>query len=101
MSSTGRIEKWNDDRGFGFIAPTGGGKDVFVHVSALSSDERRPAEGDTVRYEVGRDARGRAQARGVVFIGAPKAGAGKRVLLDMRTGLVALFLILLLAAWLA
>jgi len=101
MSLTGRIEKWNDDRGFGFIAPAGGGEDVFVHISAVRDDARRPVAGDAVRYELGRDDRGRAQARGVTFIGAPGAEAARKLPLDARTAAVAVFLILLVAAWLA
>jgi len=101
MSATGRIEKWNDDRGFGFIAPTGGGRDVFVHVSALSSADRRPVEGDSVRYELGHDGRGRPQARDVTFIRARKSDAHRQFPLDARTGVVAVFLIMLVAAWLA
>jgi len=101
MSSTGCIEKWNDDRGFGFIAPTGGGDDVFVHISALSDRSRRPVEGDRVRYDVGRDARGRTQARGVAFVGEPEDGARTQFPLDIRTGLIAAFVAILVAAWLA
>jgi CspA family cold shock protein len=33
--STGRVARYDDDRGFGFIIPDGGGADVFVHVSNL------------------------------------------------------------------
>lgn len=101
MSATGRIEKWNDDRGFGFIAPTGGGEDVFLHISAFHDDARRPVEGDAVRFELGRDERGRAQARGVTFIGAAGFGAARKFPLDVRTGVVAVFLALLVGVWLA
>lgn len=97
----GKIEQWNEDRGFGFIAPSGGGEDVFLHISAVRDDARRPMVGDAVRYELGRDDRGRAQARGVTFIGAPGAGTARKYPLDARAGVVAVFLVALVAAWLA
>lgn len=52
MRIEGTLHKWNDDRGFGFIAPTDGGPEVFVHVSAFPSDNRRPAIGERVNFEI-------------------------------------------------
>ena len=51
---TGTVKWFNDDKGFGFIAPEdGSGDDVFVHQSAIVSDGFRTlAEGATVTYEV-------------------------------------------------
>ncbi|MCQ9379325.1 cold-shock protein, partial [Methyloversatilis sp. XJ19-49] len=54
----GRLAKWNDDRGFGFIEPTHGGGEVFVHISALPRDGRRPMNGETLLFEVQTDAQG-------------------------------------------
>jgi cold shock CspA family protein len=53
MSLTGTLRTWNDDRGFGFIAPRDGGRELFVHVSAFPRDGSRPTVGETLTYEVG------------------------------------------------
>lgn len=51
--ATGTVKWFNDSKGFGFIAPTDGSKDVFVHFSAISSDGFRTlAEGQQVNFEV-------------------------------------------------
>lgn len=48
----GTLVLWNDDRGFGFVRPDGGGEDYFVHISAFRKGLiRRPAIGDTVHYQ--------------------------------------------------
>ncbi len=35
MRIEGTLKKWNDERGFGFIQPTHGGQEVFVHISSF------------------------------------------------------------------
>ena len=58
--ATGTVKWFNATKGFGFIAPDGGGKDVFVHVTALQrSGIQELAEGQKVSFEVapGRDGR--------------------------------------------
>jgi cold shock protein len=57
---TGSIVTYFQDKGFGFIRPDGGGKDVFFHISRLaqgSSDEITP--GTKVTYELGMDRTGK------------------------------------------
>ncbi len=50
---TGTVKWFNESKGFGFIAPQDGSKDVFVHFSAIaSSGFRTLTEGQTVTYEV-------------------------------------------------
>ncbi|NER31568.1 MAG: cold shock domain-containing protein, partial [Symploca sp. SIO1C4] len=38
----GQLVAWKDDRGFGFIKPDDGGKEVFLHISTLKGADRRP-----------------------------------------------------------
>lgn len=47
----GQLTKWKDDKGFGFIKPEEGGKEVFLHISALKKANRRPKVGDTIFFE--------------------------------------------------
>ena len=47
----GTLAKWNDERGFGFIAPAGGGDEIFVHVSAFPRDGRRPQVDELLSFE--------------------------------------------------
>lgn len=47
--SNGTVKFFNNSKGFGFITPDDGGKDVFVHVNGLTSDI---TEGDKVSYDV-------------------------------------------------
>ena len=51
--ATGTVKWFSDQKGFGFIAPDGGGKDVFVHASAITGEGRRTLiEGQAVHFEV-------------------------------------------------
>src|SRR5665811_2084882 len=67
MREQGTLADWNDDRGFGFIAPVAGGPRVFVHVSAFPRGQR-PATNDLVTYGVGRDQRNRLSASDVLYV---------------------------------
>jgi len=55
----GTVKFFNTSKGFGFISPEGGGKDVFVHVSAVEAAGMRGlAEGQKVSFDIQPDARG-------------------------------------------
>jgi len=60
MRLNGTVKFFNSTRGFGFISPENGEKDVFVHASALeSSGVPALKEGDKVSFEIEDDRRGR------------------------------------------
>ncbi len=48
MREQGRLTEWNDERGFGFIEPLGGGARVFAHISEFPKVLRRPMATDLV-----------------------------------------------------
>lgn len=55
----GTVKWFNDEKGFGFIKPDGGGKDVFVHHSSIAMEGFRTlSEGDKVTYEIGEGPKG-------------------------------------------
>jgi CspA family cold shock protein len=61
----GTVKWFNGEKGFGFIAPDGGGADVFVHYSEIDgSGFRSLDEGQRVTFDVGQGTKG-PQATGV------------------------------------
>jgi len=69
MRYQGKITKWKDDQGFGFITPKSGGQQVFVHIKSFSNRHRRPVGNEIVTYEVKNDPKCRSQAVTVEFVG--------------------------------
>lgn len=56
---TGLVKWFNADKGFGFISPADGSKDVFVHFSAIQSDNFRTLfEGQKVSFFIENGAKG-------------------------------------------
>jgi CspA family cold shock protein len=56
--ATGTVKWYNEQKGYGFIQPDNGGKDVFVHATALErAGMRGLAEGQKVSYDVEADRR--------------------------------------------
>jgi cold shock CspA family protein len=58
----GQLTTWKDDRGFGFIKPAHGSKEIFLHISALKGAARRPKVGDTILYQLTTEANGKVSA---------------------------------------
>ena len=72
MRFQGRITQWHDEKGYGFITPNGGGSRVFMHISSLAPNQRRPRGEELVHYEVTLDARLRPNAHGVHYVALAK-----------------------------
>jgi CspA family cold shock protein len=57
--ATGTVKWFNESKGYGFISPSDGNQDVFVHYSAIvGSGYRSLAEGQTVSFEVEKGPKG-------------------------------------------
>lgn len=69
MRSKGKITRWYDDKGYGFIKPADGGKQVFVHIRAFANRNRRPAINQLVTYALSFDRQGRACATRAALAG--------------------------------
>jgi CspA family cold shock protein len=60
MAQSGTVKFFNEEKGFGFITPDDGGKDVFVHISAVqSSGLPGLQDGQKVRFDTEPDKRGK------------------------------------------
>jgi CspA family cold shock protein len=67
--ATGTVKWFNATKGFGFIEPDEGGKDVFLHISAVErAGVQSPNEGQKIQYdmETGRD--GRTSAGNISYV---------------------------------
>ena len=69
----GEVVWFNGGKGFGFIHPSSGGEDVFVHHSGILMDGyRKLDQGDRVQFDLEEGPNGRPQACNVVVIGKEK-----------------------------
>lgn len=76
MRTTGVVKWFNAEKGYGFITPDDGGKDCFVHFSAIQGGGfRKLEEGQKVEFEVGQGQKG-PQAENVVALDGGTGGGG-------------------------
>ncbi len=71
MYAKGKLTTWNDDKGFGFITPVDGSKQIFIHASGFYYRNKRPVINQLVTYTISLDKNGRIFAREAAFNEAP------------------------------
>jgi uncharacterized membrane protein YsdA (DUF1294 family)/cold shock CspA family protein len=67
---SGKLTKWKDERGFGFIQPVDGSQEVFLHISEVKDATRRPQEIDTIYYYCVVDSDDKNHALNAFILGA-------------------------------
>lgn len=77
MRFEGTIKSWNEAKGFGFLASTQGGQDVFVHVSALPRGSGTPRIGQAFSFEVELNREGKKRAVRVAHAGQAYSVPGR------------------------
>lgn len=73
MRFDGKIKSWNDERGFGFIEPTQGGQEIFVHIKAFRGLHERPRTHQRVSFQVEVGPQGKKRAINAELIRAAPA----------------------------
>lgn len=82
----GKLTKWQDDRGFGFIQPADSSAPVFLHISELKDATRRPVVGDTIYYHLAQQD-GKIRAMNAFILGARvKSGSPSASIKPQTTG---------------
>lgn len=84
MRFTGTLKTWNDERGFGFVVPSEGGQEVFVHIKAFPPGTGRPTVGQVLTFEVGTGSDGKKKARAVQYPIRAKSSPRPRVEFQAR-----------------
>ena len=92
MRIRGKIASWNSDKGFGFIAPSSGERQIFVHIKSLPHRSSHPEVGLKVSYEIASDAQGRPRAENVkISQGGISPGPALKAFLAAATFLLSIY----------
>jgi uncharacterized membrane protein YsdA (DUF1294 family)/cold shock CspA family protein len=63
MRFDGTLKTWNDERGFGFIEPSQGGEEIFVHIKAFGTRSGRPQVNQRLSFELELGPQGKKRAK--------------------------------------
>jgi uncharacterized membrane protein YsdA (DUF1294 family)/cold shock CspA family protein len=69
MRLKGKLLKWDKEKAFVFIAPNGGGDDVFIHKTAFSNGKRTPQINELITFSIAKDKQGRYCANDATYSG--------------------------------
>ncbi|MBM9613427.1 cold shock and DUF1294 domain-containing protein [Desulfobulbus rhabdoformis] len=89
--SGGTVIKWNEEKGFGFIAPDSGGRELFFHISDYSRSHKRPIVHLNVRFRPTIDQKGRPAAKNVIPLKGHKGNGREMRQKLFAVGLFTLF----------
>jgi len=93
MRTQGKIATWKGNKGFGFITPDSGAKQVFVHISEFNTRDPRPRPGQIVTFSLSTDNQGRPCAVRVAREGEKIQGEIKRNDALLMSAVAVLFLV--------
>lgn len=89
----GTLKSWNDERGFGFIEPTQGGQEIFVHIKAFTVRPAHPQVNLRVTFEVEPGPQGKKRAKNVQPLHAARTSARQPRSTSAQWGTATLFAI--------
>lgn len=99
MRMKGKLIQWNPDKAFGFIAPNGGGENIFIHKTALSNKKRVPKINDIITFSITKDKDGRYCASDAIFSGEKLKKNSQSKVNNFSIYLSVLFLIGIITAY--
>jgi len=101
MRFQGKVTKWVDNKGYGFVVVNGQNETTFAHISAFPKGQSRPQQGELVTFEIIKDTEKGPRACNIEYVNRPVAKpiVHKKPKQSFAYGLVALLLILAVGHW--